>query len=98
MLGLAKGQYTLLLITPGTFHTKPDFHTVAAASNTMTLVSTTFPLAVTQGATQYLVLDRVPRGLGAASAFIAPQVTRERALEAARGPSPMGLARGKPIQ
>lgn len=77
---------------------KLDFHTVVGPSNTMTPVSTTTPLTLSSGATQYSVFDLVPRGLGAGSAFVPRQVTRDRALEVVRGLSPVGMAVREPLQ
>ena len=98
ILALAKGQYTLLLLKPGTSQMKLDFHTVVGPSNTMTPVSTTTPLTLSPGATQYLVFDLVARGLGAGSAFVPRQVTRDRALEVVRELSPVGMAVREPLQ
>ncbi|MGE3162977.1 MAG: hypothetical protein AB7K53_13180 [Burkholderiales bacterium] len=97
ILALAKGQYTLLLLKPGTSQMKLDFHTVAGPSNTMTPVSATFPLTLSPGGTQYLVFDLVPRGLGAGSTFIPRQVPRDRAIELAKGLSAVGAAVGEPL-
>lgn len=98
ILALAKGQYTLLLLKPGTSQMKLDFHTVVGPSNTMTPVSTTTPLTLSPGAAQYLVFDLVPRGLGAGSTFVPRQVPRDRALEVVRGLSPVGMAVREPLQ
>ena len=98
ILALAKGQYTLLLLKPGTSQMKVDFHTVVGPSNTMTPVSITTPLTLSPGASQFLVFDLVSRGLGAGSTFVPRQVPRDRALEVVRGLSPVGMAVREPLQ
>lgn len=98
ILALAKGQYTLLLLKPGTSQMKLDFHTVVGPSNTMTPASTTFPLTVSPGRAEYLVFELVPRGLGAGSTFVPRQVPRDRAIEVARGLSAVGMAVREPLQ
>lgn len=98
ILALAKGQYTLLLLKSGTSQMKLDFHTVVGSSNTMTPVSTTTPLTLLPGASQYVVFDLVSRGLGAGSTFAPLRVSRDRALEVAKGLSPVGMAVLEPLQ
>jgi len=98
MLGLAKGQYTLLQLKPGRTEMKLDFHTVAGPSNTMTPVSTKTQLTFASGGTQYLVFELVPKGHLEGSDFVARQVPRERAIEIARGLSPVGMALLEPLQ
>jgi hypothetical protein len=98
VLALAKGQYTLLLLKPGTAQMTLDFHTVVGPSNTMTPTSATFPLALSPGGAQYLVFDLVPRGPGSGSTFIPRQVPRDRAVEVAKALSPVGAAVREPLQ
>lgn len=98
ILGLAKGQYTLLSLKPGTTEMKLNFHTVAGPSNTMTPVSTTTPLTFSSGATEYLVFELVPGAPLAGSTFVARQVSRERAVEVVRGLSGVGMAVREPLQ
>lgn len=98
VLALAKGQYTLLLLKPGTAQMKLDFHTVAGPSNTMTPVSSTFPLTLSPGGAQYLVFDLVPRGLGSGTTFIPRQVPRDRAIEVGKALIPVGAAIREPLQ
>ena len=97
ILALAKGQYTVLLLRPGTPQMKLDFHTVVGPPNTMIPVSTTFPLTLSPGGTYYLVFDLVSRGLGAGSTFIPRQVPRDRAIEGAKGLSAVGAAVREPL-
>ena len=98
ILALAKGEYTLLVLKPGTSQMQLDFHTVVGPPNTMTPVSATFPLTLSPGGAQYLVFDLVSRGVGAGSTFIPRQVPRDRAIEAAKGLSPVGMAAREPLQ
>jgi hypothetical protein len=98
MLGLAKGQYTLVSLKPGSTEMKLEFHTVVGPSNTMTFVSTRTQMTFSSGATQYLVFELVPRAPLAGSDFVPRQVSRERALEVVRGLSPVGVAVREPIQ
>ena len=98
ILALAKGQYTLLLLRPGTTQMRLDFHTGVGPSNTMTPVSTASTLTLSPGSAQYLVFELVPRGFGAGSTFIPRQVPRDRALEMAKGLSPVGMAARETLQ
>ena len=98
LLGLAKGQYTLLHLRSGNVEMKVDSYTVAGTSNTLTPVSTTAQLTLPPGSTLYLVFELVPRGPLAGSVFVPRSVSRDRALETARGLSPIGMAASEPIQ
>lgn len=98
LLGLAKGQYTLLHLRSGNAVMKVDSYTVAGSSNTLTPVSTTVQLTLPPGSTLYLVFELVPRGGLDGSVFVPLSVSRDRELEISRGLSPIGLAASEPIQ
>jgi hypothetical protein len=98
LLGLAKGQYALLQLRSGNAEMKVDSYTVAGPANTLTPVSTTAQLALPPGSTLYLVFELVSRGPLAGSAFVPRSVSKDRALETARGLIPIGMAAGEPIQ
>jgi hypothetical protein len=98
MLGLAKGQYTLLFLKPGSAEMKLDFYTVVGTSNTMTAASTTTRMAFSSGATRYLVFELVSRGAFMGSEFLPREVSREQALEVSKALSPAALAVREPLQ
>jgi len=111
LLTLAKGQYTLMQLAAGTTELKVDSYTVAGPTNAMTKVSSNTQLSFSAGETHYLVFELVPRDflresrrgnlvglvppLG--SEFLPRQVSRDRALDAVQGLTPVGAAVAKPI-
>ena len=97
LLTLAKGQYTLMHLTATTADLKAESHTVVGTTNTMTKVSSNTLMTFSAGATHYLVFELVPRGGLAGSAYLPRPVSREGALEAVQGLTPVGVAAAEPI-
>ena len=99
LLGLAKGQYTLLYLRSGNADMKLDSYTRAGPSNARTPVSTTAQLTLPPGSTLYLVFELVPRRWPlAGSVFVSRSVSRDRALKISRGLTPIGIAANEPIR
>jgi hypothetical protein len=103
LLTLAKGQYILVPLAPGSAEMKVESYTVAGNPGAMTLVSTTRTLTFFAGETHYLMFELVPRigfqliGPMGGSEFVPSQLSREGALRAVRGLTPVGMAVDAPI-
>jgi hypothetical protein len=103
LLTLAKGQYILVPLAPGSAEMKVESYTVAGNPGAMTLVSTTRTLTFSAGETHYLLFELVPRigfqlvGPMGGSEFVPSQLSREGALRAVRGLTPVGMAVDAPI-
>jgi hypothetical protein len=103
LLSLAKGQYALLPLKSGGVEMKLDSYTVAGRNNALTAVSNTAAVTLPAGSTLYLIFVLVPREpldlwAGSGSVFAPRSVSREIALEIARGLSPVGMATEEPIK
>ncbi|HEY7639423.1 MAG TPA: hypothetical protein VH814_06835 [Steroidobacteraceae bacterium] len=98
LLDLAKGQYTVLSLRPGSAEMKIESYTVAGPQNTITGVSTTRQLTLAAGTTQYLLFELVPQGGLSGYVVAARDVSREQALALSRGLNPIGAAIQAPLQ
>jgi hypothetical protein len=101
LLMLAKGQYTLIQLAAGATEVKADSYTVDGRGS-LTKASSNTHLSFSAGVTHYLVFELVPRpypllGPHEGSMFIPFQVSRDRALNAVQGLTPVGLAVAEPI-
>ena len=104
LLTLAKGQYTLVPLAPGSAEMKTESYTVAGNPGAMALVSTTRTLTFSAGETHYILFELVPRlgfrlepGPTGGSEFVPSQISRDGALRAVRGLTPVGMAVDQPI-
>jgi hypothetical protein len=102
LLALAKGQYTLIQLRPGSVELKAESYTVIEGS--MTKISSNTPVSFSAGETHYLVFELVQRlrrtvfGVESfGSGFVPRQVSRDRALSAVQGLTPVGAAVAEPI-
>lgn len=101
LLSLAKGEYVLLPLKSGDVEMKLDSYTVTGPNNAMTPVSNAGPVTLPAGSMLYLIFDivlRDPLDVSAGSFFAPRSVSREQALETARGLSPVGMAAREPIE
>ena len=92
LLKLSKGEYTLLSVASGTYQMKVASYTVMAGG-TMTPVSTITPVTFTKGQTQYLTFDMISGGY----TYTPFTLSKERAVEAVRELTPVGMAVQEPI-
>lgn len=103
LLKLAKGEYTLVQLAAGTTELKADSYTVIGSN--MAKVSSNTQLSFSAGETHYLVFEMVPREVKVfppepfppGFVFLPRQVSRDRALDAVQGLTPVGAAVAKPI-
>jgi hypothetical protein len=92
LLGLSKGQYTLLSLASGTFEMKVSSYTVMA-NGVMTSASTRVPVTFSKGQTHYLTFDVISGGY----TYAPSTLSKERAVEAVQQLTPVGMAVKEPI-
>ena len=91
LLKLSKGEYTLLSVASGTYEMKVASYTVV--NGAMTPASTKAPVTFTKGQTQYLTFDMISGGY----TYAPFTLSKERAVEAVRELTPVGMAVKEPI-
>jgi len=92
LMRLAKGQYTMLHLSPANWELTAVGYTVEGPNNAMSKASFSMPLALSAGETHYILFGSYRSGVREVPPFVMIEINRNEALIAAKDLAPVSVA------
>ena len=97
LMKLAKGQYTMLHLSPAKLDLTAEGYTVEGPNNAMSRASFSMPLALSAGERHYILFGSHRPGGREVAPFVMIEINRNEALIAAKGLAPVSVAAGQQL-